>query len=232
MTAAADGASGFQESSIGSFVTGTRVAGAVIALGYLLGLVPGSVVAVVGALALITFGRSLMLEPRAGLVVGGALAVLGGALGIAALRWGALGLPELRGVQSVLGPTLLVGPVQAAVATGIAAGAAVLALAAWLSEPWPSDRFQLVWAGLEASIGALAVVTVFFDPAKSALESGGAGSALVDIGLWFGAVAVTAVVACAGAWALQRIGNVWRLAVVALAGAAVTAAAAILVSAI
>ena len=230
MTAAAVEAPGFQEASIGAFVTGTRVAGAVIALGYLLGLVPGSVVAVVGALALMTFGRTLMLEPRAALVAGGALAVVGGALGIAALRWGALGLPELRGVQSVLGPTVLVGPVQAAVATGIAAGAAVLALAAWSAGPWPADRFQLVWAALEACIGAFAVVTVFFDPAKSALGSGGAGSALVDIGLWLGAVVVTGAFVCLGAWGLQRLAAVWRLATVAAAGAAVSAAAAILVS--
>ena len=232
MTAAAVEAAGFQGSSIGSFVTGTRVAGAVIALGYLLGLVPGSVVAVVGALALVTFGRALMLDARAALVAGGALAVAGGALGIAALRWGALGLPELRGVQSVLGPTLLVGPVQAALATGIAAGAALLALAAWLTAPWPAGRFQLVWTALEAAIGAFAVVTVFFDPAKSALGSGGAGSALVDIGLWLVAVIVTGAAACAGAWALHRIAPVWRLAVVGFAAAAVTAAAAILVSAV
>lgn len=230
MTAAAVETSGFQGSSIGAFITGTRVAGAVIALGYLLGLVPGSVVAVVGALALITFGRALMLEPRAALAVGGALAVIGGALGIAALRWGALGLPELRGVQSVLGPTVLVGPEQAAVATGVAAGASLVALAAWSAAPWPADRFQLVWAVAEACIGAFAVVTVFFDPVKSALGSGGTGGALVDIGLWLGAVLATGALVCLGAWALQRVAAIWRLAAVATAGAAVTAAAALLVS--
>ncbi|HJR45854.1 MAG TPA: hypothetical protein VJ927_09635 [Actinomycetota bacterium] len=232
MTAEAVRPPSHQETSTARFVAGTRVAGAVIALGHLLGLVPGSVVAVVGALAMITFGRALLLDARAAMVAGGALAVVGGALGIAALRWGALGLPELRGVQSVLGPTLLVGPVQAAVATGIAAGAAVVALAVWLSAPWPADRLQYIWSALEAGIAALAVVTVFFDPAKSALGSGGATSVVVDIALWTAAVLVTGLVAAAAAWGLRHVGMVWRLAAVALAGTAVTVAAALLVSVI
>ena len=44
-----------------AFATGTRVAGVVLIVGYLSGLVPGQIVSLVGGLALITFGRMLLL---------------------------------------------------------------------------------------------------------------------------------------------------------------------------
>lgn len=212
-----------QASSAASFSVAARAAGSVIALGYLLGLVQGPVVAVVGGLALITFGRNLLLEHHRAAVSGGALAVLAGALGIAALRWGALDLSEIRGVQSVLGPTLLVGPTQAAVATGLAAGAALVALVVWLSRPWPSSKMLFAWWGLEAAVGSLALVTVFFDPAP-------ASPGALGILLWAAITAGVVAPVTAASWALQRSPETVRAFLTVLAGAAVVAAAGLLVT--
>ncbi len=220
----------FQTASAGAFSSATRVAGIVIALGYLLGFVAGPVVAVVGALALTTYGRNVLVPRRSALASGAALAVIGGSLGIAALRWGALELASLRGVQSVLGPTLLVGPLQAALATGIAAAAAVVALAVWLAAPWPTDRIDLVWALVEAAVGAFAIVTVFFDPARSALAGAGTASVALEVARWLGAVTLVMALVAGLGWLLQRRDELWRAVIVAGAGAAVVSAAALLMS--
>lgn len=213
-----------------SFSAGARAGGVVIALGYLLGMVPGPVVAVVGGLALVTFGRNLLVDRRAALLAGAALAVVAGALGVAALRWGALDLGEIRGVQSVLGPSVLVGPTEAAAAAGIAAGAALIALAVWLSSPWPNTRTWLVWSLVEAATGAFAIVTVFFDPASSSLEGAGFGVFFLEITRWLGAVALAAALATGLALLIHRLGVVSRVIALALSGAAVVASAALLVS--
>ncbi|MDQ3983467.1 MAG: hypothetical protein M3271_12375, partial [Actinomycetota bacterium] len=89
--------------SRGGWGAGARVAGTVVALGYLLGFVRGPVVAVLGGLALVTLGRCAYSSPPDDLAFGGALAALAVALGVGALRWGALDLGDLRGAQSVLG---------------------------------------------------------------------------------------------------------------------------------
>ena len=230
MSQAAPTEGGFQEASPAAFASGTRAAGVVITLGYLLGIVAGPVVAVVGGLALITYGRSLLLTRIPASIAGAAVAVLAGALGVGALRWEALELAELRGVQAVLGPTLLVGPTQSAVATSIAAGAALLALAVWLSSPWPTGRFGLVWGALEAIAAALAITTVFFDPAESGLGGGGAGSFIAQLMRWAAVVVVAASAASGLAWFLSRQKVVWRVIPVAVAGAAVVAAAALQMS--
>ena len=230
MNAPAPEAPPFQVSSVSAFSSGTRVAGAVIALGYLLGLVPGPVVAVIGGMALITYGRNLQLDRQAALVSGAALAVLGGALGIAALRWGALELGAIRGVQSVLGPTILVGPPQAAVAAGIAVAGSTTALAVWSAAPWPRGRLQTAWWGLELVVGAFAITTVFLDPAASALGAGGVGAALLQIARWAGVILVVGLVAGAAAWLLHRISAVWRAVTVVIAAVAVMIAAALTLS--
>lgn len=230
MSAPAPEARTFQAASASSFSAATRVAGAVIALGYLLGLVPGPVVAVVGGMALMTYGRNLLLERRPALVSGAALAVLGGALGIAALRWGALELTSIRGVQSVLGPTVLVGPPQAAVAAGIAAAGAGVALAVWSARPWPQGRLQIAWWTIELVVGAFAITTVFFDPAESALGAGGAGAAILQIARWAGVIGVVAALVGGGCWLLRRAADLWRGVAVVAAGAAVTVAAALILS--
>lgn len=202
----------------------------VVALGYLLGLVPGPVVAVVGGIAVTTFGRNLLIEKSGAVVAGAALAVLGGALGIAALRWGALELGDIRGVQSVLGPTVLVGPTQAAVASIVATAGAVLALAVWCSRPWPATRLQGLWWGLELGVGAFAIATVFLDPADSALGAGRVSEVVIQIARWVGVVAATSMLAGGLAWLLKRISSVWRSVVVVVAGAAVMTSAGLLLS--
>lgn len=229
MSQAAPTKGGFQEASPAAFASGTRAAGLVITLGYLLGMVPGPVVAVVGGLALITYGRSLLLTRIPASLAGGAVAVVAGALGVGALRWETLELAELRGVQAVLGPTLLVGPTQSAVATSIAAGAALLALAVWLSSPWPASRFGLIWGALEAIAAALAIATVFFDPAESGL-GGGAGSVSAQLLRWAAVALVAASVASGLGWFLGRRKVVWRAIPVVVAGAGVLAAAALQMS--
>lgn len=230
MSRAAPGQSGFQEASPAAFASGTRAAGIVIALGYLLGFLSGQIVAVVGGLALITYGRSLLLTRVSTGISGAAVAVIAGALGVGALRWETLELAELRGVQAVLGPTLLVGPAQTAAAAAVAAVAALVALAVWLSAPWPTTRTGFVWSGLEVVVAALAIVTVFFDPAHSVLRDAGAGSVTMQLLWWAVAVVVTAAAAGAAGRLLARRSDLWRAVPVVAAGAGVLAGAALLMS--
>lgn len=210
------------------FSAAARVAGAVIAMAYLLGLVPGPLVTVVGGLALITFGRALLLPllPSARAVL--SLAVIAGAVGIGALRWGTLDLAELRGVQAVLGPTVTVGPPAAAIACGIALGAAVVVLAVWFLEPAPGDRTDHVWGGFEVALVALALATIFIDPARSVLHGAGLAIALLEIVRWAGVTAVTAAVALGIARLLRDTGDFVRWVVLGVAGAAVAVAAALI----
>lgn len=207
-----------------------RSAGIVIAGGYLLGLTPGPLVSVIGALALVTYGRLLAAEKPEGLRIGIALAIVAAALGVGALRWGTLDLGEIRGVQSVLGPSVLVGPPRAAIACGAAALGALLALGSWLNDPRPTDRSSYVWAGLEALLWALAVVTVLFDPARSALQGAGFGSAALDLARWALATAVAAGLAVGAALLEARLSGRLRWLVLGLAGALVAVAAGLVAS--
>lgn len=172
------------------FSTGTRVAGAVLVAGYLSGLVPGAVVSLVGGLALITFGRALLLDRTGTAVAGAALAVAAGALGVAALRWGTLSLEGLVGVQSVLGSTVLVGPVATAVASGVALGAALLASFTWAAEPAGIDKPSRAWARFEGILAVLTAALVFAAP--------GAGGGLAQLVSHPAEVAVTTLVAAIG----------------------------------
>ena len=147
-----------------AFATGTRVAGVVLILGYLSGLVPGQIVSLVGGLALITFGRMLLLDRKDTAVAGAALAVAAGSFGIAALRWGTLSLETLVGAQSVMGPTILVGPEAPALASGAALGAAIVAIAAWSTQPAGLDRRGRMWGRVEAIVAVLAATLVFASP--------------------------------------------------------------------
>ena len=81
-----------QVAELGALAVGAQVAGVILAAGYLLGLVQGPVIAVVGGLALIAFGRAVFLDRAWAAVTGVAIAVLAGALGVGALRWDALEL--------------------------------------------------------------------------------------------------------------------------------------------
>ena len=204
-----------------SVALGARCAGAVIALGYLLGFVAGPLVPVIGGLALITFGHGLLLDRPSRAFSAAGLAILAGAVGIGALRWGAMGLDAIRGAQQVLGPTVLVGPPTAATASSIASVSAILGLIAWMSSSDPRALLPRAgWAG-EVAVGALAVVWIFWGDARS--SAGG----LVR---WAGAVAAVTAVALAGVFVTSRLGARWRWAVAGVAGAGVVVAAALLAS--
>lgn len=143
--------------SIAARVTGTVVAGS-----YLLGLTDGPLMMVVGGLALVTFGRGLVVDRAHEALAGAALAVMAGALGVVALRWGSFGLAEIRGAQGVLGPTLTVGPDGVALAATAAAGAAVIGQGVWRAEAPEGGTERLVI--LETAVAALALVTAFWGP--------------------------------------------------------------------
>lgn len=211
-----------------AFSAGARVAGAVIVLGYLSGLVAGPVVAVAGGLALMTLGRALLMPPRDEFIAAGALAVTAGALGIAALRWQALDLGELRGVQAVLGPTVLVGPTEAAIASWLGAGAAIVALGLWLGSSSPSGRWERIWLAAEAFVGALAVVSVFWGPA---LVGDGAGEIAAGVGRWAATVGIAGLAATGIAVGAGRLGSTWRWAVLVVAGVGVVTGAGLAIGA-
>jgi hypothetical protein len=198
----------------------TRVAGLVIALGFLLGFVPGPLVAAVGGLALITFGRALLLDRVGEFRSGASLALIAGAVGVAGLRWGTLQLEDVRGVQAVLGPTVLVEPSVAATASWLAAGGAILALAVWLGSVRPAGRIgSAVW-GLEGLAGSLAIVSVFWGP--------GLGTDLpAGLGIWALATVAALVPAVLLAVLLARRRRAWTWIVLLLAAVAIGTGAAL-----
>lgn len=190
--------------SLRGWGAGARVAGSVIALGYLLGLVQGPLLAVAGGLALVTLGRCAASRGSEDLLLGAALAVLGGALLVGGLRWETLDLAQLRGAQAVLGPTVLVDPSGAAAACWLATLAAVAALAVWLAtarridEGVPGPPARVLWYA-EALVGALAIVTVFWGASIPRGSFGGSRGVLavaewlLVVGLVGGAAARAAV---------------------------------------
>jgi hypothetical protein len=212
-----------------AFATGTRVAGVVLIVGYLSGLVPGQIVSLVGGLALITFGRMLLLERKDTAVAGAALAVAAGSFGIPALRWGTLSLESLVGAQSVIGPTILVGPETSAIAAGVALGAALVAIAAWSTQPVGVDKTARAWGRVEGVVAVLAATLVFAAP--------GAGGSMTEL---FGdpvELAPTAATIAAGAVIVLLAPKVLRSRkahwiVLALCGVAVGAAAALVAGAL
>jgi len=206
---------------------GARAAGLVLALGYLTGLVPGPLVAAVGGLALMTFGRCLNLNRGAQVLSAAGLAVVAGAVGVTGLRWGTLDLSGLRSVQAVLGPTLLVGPTAGAIASIGAAIAALVALALWLGARPAHGALQWAWATLEALAMVLCVVTAFWGPKVLAGSDVELSETMQDASIWLGATALCLGVGVGGALALRAVAGRWRAALMAGCGLAVVAAAAV-----
>ncbi|MGH2809020.1 MAG: hypothetical protein ACRDKT_17285 [Actinomycetota bacterium] len=212
-----------------AFSVGTRAAGAVIVAGYLTGLVPGAVVSVVGGLALITFGRALLLDRVSGAGVAAALAVTAGALGVGALRWGTLELEGLIGAQSVIGPTVSVGPTPAAVSAVIATVAALVAIGVWLTEPRAASRGSWIWFAVESVLMVATLASVFAVP--SAGGGTGLGGFLSAVGrdaaawgLWLAGLVVAVVVTLVLSVLLRGRDRV-RWVALLVSGVAVTAAA-------
>jgi hypothetical protein len=204
-----------------SLADGTRVAGLIVAFGFLLGFVPGPLVAAVGGLALVTFGRALLVDRVGEFRAGASLALIAGAVGVAGLRWGTLELGEVRGVQAVLGPTVLVEPSGAATASWLAAGGAVLALAVWLGTMPNGNRVALGLWGLEAVAGSLAIVSVFWGPALGTELASG-------LGVWALATLAALAPAVLLSLLLARRRPIWTWIALLVATAAVGAGAALI----
>lgn len=182
-----------------------RAAGGVIALGFLLGFVDGSLLGVLSGLALITFGRGL-LAPRASRPLAVA-AWVGFALatGVVAARWGSLQLDDIRGAQAVLGPAVLVGPARAAGASLVASAGALLTAAAWAAVH--RDGARGAWVS-DGAIFALTAASVSWGPGVS-------GLAPVEVAGWTATTVVIALVVGFLALLLNR----WRHGSLAAIGA-------------
>ncbi|MDQ3984983.1 MAG: hypothetical protein M3280_00560 [Actinomycetota bacterium] len=210
-----------------SLAAGARAAGCVFALGYLLGLVPGSLFAPIGALVLITIGRTLLLAKPEVVRAALALGVIALAITVGGLRWGSGSLDAIRGAQGVLGPTLAVAPQEAAVGAALAVGGAALALGLWLEVARPTGVWGWGATVAEGATAALALTTVFWGPAVTSPDIS-FGDFAAGAGEWAAAVAALLVVGCGLAFFLPRLRRAWSWVVLAV-GAAATLAGAIIV---
>ena len=197
----------------------------VIALGFLVGLVPGSLAAALGGIGLVTFGRLILSEARWAAIGGIGFGVVALAAIAGSLRWGTSSLDAIRGVQAVLGPTLAVEPQEAAIGAGLAAGGGTLGLALLLGASRSSGVWRFLWTCLEAIVVALLLATCFWGPAVAVSADGGAGEVARDVGGW--AVAVLAAAAPAVGLSLlsSRLRTVWAWVALVVAVAAVVAGA-------
>lgn len=202
-----------------------RVAGAVIALGYLLGLVPGPLAAALAGVALLSFGRSVAPETTwsyAGLASFGVIAL---AVSSGALRWGSSSLDAIRGAQAVLGPTLLIEPQEAAIGAGLAAGAGVVALGVWLASHRPVELVSFLLSCAEAVVVALLLATAFWGPAVVAPGAGDTAELAMDVGGWALVVLGAALPAIGLSLLLRRLKPIWSWVAVLVAAAAAVAGA-------
>ncbi|HEX2239691.1 MAG TPA: hypothetical protein VHJ82_00905 [Actinomycetota bacterium] len=148
-----------------------------------------------GGFLLAGFGRGLHLDQGRLVLSGVALSILTAGLTIGAARWGSPDLDHIRGAQAVLGPALLVGPTQVAIATACAAAAALLAGIVWLGSLPGINRSGWIGYGLEVSLVAGTLLAVFWWPAAhsesfatgrlaSVIVATALGVTLVGLGVW------------------------------------------------
>jgi hypothetical protein len=221
------------ERSTLAVAAGARAGGLVLALGYLTGLVGGPLAAAVAGLALITFGRCLRMDRIDQALAAAGLAVVAGALGIVAFRWGSMELAELRSVQAVLGPTLLVGPETTAVVVVVAAVAATLALALWVAALPVRGFGAWAWTGLETLAMALALVTVFWGPKVLLGLDGVPDSEVVDsVAGWAAASAAAITLGIGGGLLARLVAARVRVAVMAVAALALLVSARLIAGAL
>jgi hypothetical protein len=210
---------------------GARVAGMVVALAYLTGWLEGPLLAAVGGLALVAFGHALLLERVPSVVSSAAFAVFVTALSVGALRWATMELIELRGVQSVLGPTVLVERTGSAqpwllpAASWVAGVAALLAIAAWIRFPRGEVWFSLLPWAAELLVAGLAVASVFWGPAATSFGSGDTGEIWSDLGRWALATVAVALPAAGFSYLFARLGRTWTMVALCVAASAALSAA-------
>lgn len=206
----------------GALSAGVRVAGSVTAFGYLFGIGEDSIVTVVGALALITFGHALVLPRGEEVIAGVALGVVAVALGVVAIRWETLSVTALRDVQAVFGPTVLVGSEAVVAGAWIAAISTVLAVALCQRGAALHPRSTAFLSGGETLVWVLAIVSIFWGPA---IHAGDAAAFGRDVAMWIASVAVTAAVTIGTRMALARRSARFRLLALGAAVAGVAAGA-------
>jgi hypothetical protein len=197
--------------------------GAVVCVGFLAGLVPGPLVAPVVGFALMTFGRSLPATPARNALGALAWGVLALGVGVGALRWGTSSLDAIRGVQAVLGPTILVEPQEAAVGAGLAAGGGTVALGLWLATLRPRGLWPLLWSFFEAVVGALLLASAFWGPAVVARGAGDASDLARDLGGWALVVLASAMPAFGLSFLFRKLAPVWSWVAFAVSLTAVVA---------
>ena len=215
-----------------SLAAAARVAGAVIAIGYLGGLAPGPLAAALGALGLVTFGRAILSDRAATAIGVAAFGVISLAAVAGALRWGTSSLDALRGVQAVLGPTILVDPQEAAIGASLAAGGGTLGLALWLSAHRPENLLAYAWNLFEAELGAMVLAICFWGPAVVAPSGGDAGELAKDLGGWTLVLLAIGIPAFGLSFLLRRVPTVWSWVVLVVALAAAIAGAILIPSAV
>ncbi len=211
-----------------ALAAGTRTAGAFVILGFATGVVRGSLLGLFAGLVLISFGHGFGEDAPTIARRMFATASVVVAVGVAALRWNTLELGPIRGAQAVLGPTLLVGPDDVALAACVAAAGAALALGAWSSVP-SGGRLARVGAVLEVTVIGSIIATGFWGPALG--EGSSAGSNIAGIGQWVAASIAAAFVAIAVSVQDRALDRArWVIAV--LGAVAVTAGAVLMAGAL
>lgn len=217
----------------GALAVGAGAAGLALALVFLIGVADGPVYLVVGGLgvAMLAAGGAWMSDPGESLFAAFGGAVVAGALLIPSLRWQMLDLSGLRGVQAVLGPTLLVGPTSIAVSAGVAAGGGLLAVGLATGPGIERGWGSRAWAGGRAAVASFAAVTVFYGPAIPGWGAERGLGVAGDVVTWalavVAATAATLVIAVTSRRVSSRVRWIamGACAVVVMASAGVIAAA-------
>ncbi|MDQ4143536.1 MAG: hypothetical protein M3198_07300 [Actinomycetota bacterium] len=202
---------------------GTRVGGALIALGFLMGLVPGPIAAAIGAVALLSFGRSLAVATFREYLGLAAFGVVALAAAVGALRWGSSSLDDIRGAQAVLGATVIVDPQEAAIGAGLAAGAGVLALSLWLGSHRPRGLVSFALSCAEGLVVALLLVSAFWGPAVVGPSGADSGELAKDVGTWALASLAALLPAIGLSLLWRRLPVIWSWVAVLVAAAAAIA---------
>ncbi|MGH2813085.1 MAG: hypothetical protein ACRDI1_10300 [Actinomycetota bacterium] len=147
--------------------------GALSGLALALGFAPGSVLALLGAMAAVTVGRGLMAGGL-GIEAPGHLIGVAWALIAGAARYGTADLSALLAAQAILGPSALVGPPGGA---ALSAAAGIIALgsgALWLRAlpPIPEGPQGAFLRWMEVSLVAAACAAIGWGPGPAAALGG------------------------------------------------------------
>ena len=186
------------------------------AVGYLVGLVDGPVLGILGSVALLSFGRALASVDGGELIAPASFGVVAGAAGVVALRWGTLELDGIGGIQAVLGPIVSVDPAPVAAMASASLLAALVATGVGMSDPGAGIGTPQWWwwAEIGTVSGALALLFV------SSPIAGFSGAAL-----WGAATAGFVAAAAMTSRTTSQRSVLARLLIIGICGLVVAAAA-------